>query len=93
MIKKKQLLIEILKELEWQRDLASWFLVIIEKTWNEELIDKLLKIIQKWIKTIKDNRIRTKLINRIKKLQSRWDKDQENSTDEANKILKNLETQ
>ena len=84
---KKQLLIEILKQLKWHRDLAIWFLIIVEKTEDEKLIDELFKIIQKWIKSIKDNRIRTKLINRVKELQKKWDLDQENNSEEAEDLL------
>ena len=87
MEEKKALLIEILKQLEWHRDLAPWFLVIVEKTWNEKIIDELLKLIQMWIKSIKDKRVRTKLVNRVKELQKKWDLDQEKSCEESDSLL------
>ncbi len=87
MEQKKQLLIDILKQLEWHRDLAPWFLVVVEKTWNNEIIDTLLNLIQMWIKSIKDKRIRSKLVNRVKELQKKWDLDQENSSKEADSLL------
>jgi hypothetical protein len=90
MEQKKQLLIEILKQLEWHWDLAPWFLVIVEKTGKEELIDDLLKIIQTGIKSIKDKRIRTKLVNRIKEMQKKWDLDQEEKGKEADNQLDNF---
>lgn len=87
MEQKKELLIEILKQLEWHWDLAPWFLVIIEKAGNEELIDDLLKLIKTGIKSIKNKRIKTKLINRVKELQKKWDLDQEERSEEADKML------
>jgi len=87
MEQKKQLLIDVLKKLEWHRDLAPWFLVIVEKFENEKIIDDLLKLIQTWIKSIKDKRIRTKLVNRVKELQKKWDFDKEKSGDEADNLL------
>lgn len=87
MEQKKQLLIEILKQLKWHWDLAPWFLVIVEKTGKEELIDDLLKLIQTGIKSIKGKRIRTKLVNRIKEMQKKWDIDQENNSKEADSLL------
>lgn len=87
MNQKKELLIEILKQLEWYWDLVPWFLVIIEKTGDEELIDDLLKLIQTGIKSIKGKRIRTKLVNRIKEMQKKWDIDQENNSKEADSLL------
>ena len=90
MEQKKQLLIEILKKLEWHRELATWFLIIVEKTWNEKIINQLLKLIQKWIKSIKEKNIRTKLINRIKELQKKWDKEQEESNNETENLLEDF---
>ena len=87
MEQKKQLLISVLKQLEWHRDLAPWFLVIAEKSENEKIIDDLLKLIQTWIKSIKDKRIRTKLVNRVKELQMKWDLDQERNREEADGLL------
>lgn len=87
MEQKKQLLIEILKQLEWHWDMAPWFLVIVEKAWDERLIDDLLKLIQTWIKSIKDKRIKNKLINRVKELQKKWDLDHEKSSEEADDLL------
>ncbi len=67
--------------------MAPWFLVVVEKTWNNEIIDTLLNLIQMWIKSIKDKRIRSKLVNRVKELQKKWDLDQENSSKEADSLL------
>ena len=86
-MKDKQKLIEILKQLEWNRDLARWFLLIVEKTEDEKLIDEIIKLIKRWIRTIKNNRIRTKLIERVKELQRKWDLDQETSNEEADSRL------
>lgn len=90
MNQKKELLIEILKQLEWHWDLAPWFLVIIEKTGNEELIDDLLKLIKTGIKSIKNKRIKTKLINRIKEMKKKWDIEQEKEREEADELLEDF---
>jgi len=87
MKEKKAILTDILKQLEWLRDLAPWFLVIVEKTWNEKIINDLLKLIQTWIKSIKDKRVRTKLVNRVKELQKKWDLDQEKCGKESDNLL------
>ncbi len=87
MEQKKQLIMDILKQLKSHRDLAPWFLVIIEKTWSEEIIDELLKLIQTGIKSIKDKRIRTKLVDKIKELQKRWDIEQEKERKESDELL------
>ena len=77
----------MLKKLEWYWDMAPWFLVIVEKTWDEKIIDELLKLIQIGIKSIKDKRVRTKITNRIKELQKEWDLTQEIEKEEAEKML------
>ena len=87
---KKQLLIEILKQLEWHWDLARWFLVIVKKSDNEKFIDDLLKLIQTWIKAIKNKRMKAKLVERVKELQRKWNIDQENSKKEADNLLDNF---
>jgi len=95
MEQKKQLLYNILKQFVWYRDMAPWFLVVLEKAWSEKLIDDLLNIIQKWVKSIKNNRIRIKLIERVKELQKKWDldkaKDSENADNILNEFINNLE--
>jgi len=47
MEERKQGLIKILKQLEWDWDLARWFLIIVENTEDEEVIDGLIKIIHR----------------------------------------------
>lgn len=86
-MEKKQVLIEILRQLEWHWELARWFLVIVEKSENEKIIDDLIKLIQTGIRSIKDKRIRAKLVERVKEMQMRWDIDQENSSEEAENLL------
>ena len=85
--KKKELILRVLEKLEWYWDMAPWFLVIVEKTWDEKIIDELLKLIQIGIKSIKDKRVRTKIANRIKELQKEWDLTQEIEKEEAEKML------
>ena len=87
MSEKKKILIKILKQLEWHRNLAQWFLVIVKKTENEKIVDDLLKTIEIWMKSIKNKRIRTKLVKRVKELQKKWDTDQEKNNNEANNML------
>lgn len=84
---KKELILRVLEKLEWYWDMAPWFLVIVEKTWDEKIIDELLKLIQIGIKSIKDKRVRTKIANRIKELQKEWDLTQEIEKEEAEKML------
>ena len=87
MEERKQGLIKILKQLEWDWDLARWFLIIVEKTEDEEVIDGLIRVIHRWIRTIKNNRLRAKLEERVKELQRKWDLDQESGREEADNLL------
>ena len=90
MEQKKELILRVLEKLEWYWDMAPWFLVIIEKAGNEELIDDLLKLIRTGIKTIKNKRIKEKLVSRVKELQRKWDLEQEQNWEEADNLLEDF---
>lgn len=77
----------ILTALVPYRNLAEAFLTIIEKTNDKELENQILLSISQWIKSIKSNRDRAKIKNKIKELQKKSNYETEKDREEADQIL------
>ena len=84
---KKNLLINILKAIDWYRDLAGWFLTIIQNTNDENLINNTLTEIQNWIKSIKSQRNKEKIKNKITEIYKENDKKLKEDKQNAEKFL------
>ena len=68
---KKQLLEKVLKALKPYRELAEWFLILIDETKDKELIDSLYEMINNQIKGIKDENKRKNINKTLKKLREK----------------------
>ena len=90
MEQKKELILRVLEKLEWYWDMAPWFLAIVERTSDEKIVEDLLKLIRTGIKTIKNKRIKEKLVSRVKELQRKWDLEQEQNWEEADNLLEDF---
>ena len=83
----KKLLITILKALNPYRDLAEWFLVIVENIDDENIINGILTEIQNWIKFIKSKKEREKIKKEIKETYKKNDEKAEEDKEKADKFL------
>lgn len=73
MEQKKKLVIKVLERLLWHRDIAQDLLVIIKSSYcTEEILDSLINLVSKAVKTVKwdeDKKLLEKSIQQIKKIQ------------------------
>ena len=73
MEQKKKLVIKVLERLLWHRDIAQDLLVIIKSSYcTEEILDSLINLVSKAVKTEKwdeDKKLLEKSIQQIKKIQ------------------------
>lgn len=86
-LKKKEILQKILEALIPYRNMAEWFLLLLNEDWNEGLKEELYQEILKQIKEIKSSSQQEKLkkaINQLKEKSEKIIKDDEN---EAEQIL------
>lgn len=86
----KQLLINILNTINPYRDLAEWFLTIVQNTDDDNLIKYLLIEIQNWIKSIKSKRSKDEIKRKIKKISDENNKKNKKDKEEADKILEDF---
>lgn len=86
----KKLLINVLKALNPYRDIAEWFLVIVEYIDDENIINDILAEIQNWIKYIKSKKKREKIKKEIKETYEKNDERAKQDRENADKILNNF---
>jgi small-conductance mechanosensitive channel len=90
----KELLIKILKAINPYRNLAEWFLTIVENSNDENLINTILIEIQNWIKSIKSQRNREKIEKEIKEIYEenniKTKEDKENADKFLDNFIKNI---
>lgn len=83
----KESLKTILTALIPYRNLAEWFLTIINETDDKELENEILSMINKWVKSITSERDRAKIKNKINEIQKKNDFENQKDKEEADKIL------
>ena len=88
--KKKELLVNILKAIDSYRDLAEWFLTIVENTKDDNLINNILIEIQNWIKLIKSQEKRENIKKEINKIYEKNNNKTEQDKEKAEEFLENF---
>ncbi len=84
---RKESLKNILTALIPYRNLAEWFLTIIEESNDKQLENQILSIIYKWVKSIKSEKDRIAIKNKFKELQNKNNYEDEKDKKEADKIM------
>lgn len=87
---KKELLVNILKAIDSYRDLAEWFLTIVENTKDDNLINNILIEIQNWIKLIKSQEKRENIKKEINKIYEKNNNKTEQDKEKAEEFLENF---
>ena len=87
---KKELLVNILKAIDSYRDLAEWFLTIVENTKDDNLINNILIEIQNWIKLIKSQRKRENIKKEINNIYEKYNNKTEQDKEKAEEFLENF---
>ena len=87
---KKQLLEKILKALKPYRELAEWFLILIDETEDKELIDSLYEMINNQIKGIKDENKRKNINKTLKKLREKESNENSKNSEYLENLIKNI---
>ena len=87
---KKQLLEKILKALKQYRELAEWFLILIDETEDKELIDSLYEMINNQIKGIKDENKRKNINKTLKKLREKESNENSKNSEYLENLIKNI---
>ncbi len=94
----KTLVINVLEKIKPYWDMAEWFLVVVQQSDNQEVVDELWGLIYTWIITITDEKkkelIKNQLIQikslRVAEEQSNF-KDQKDADDMLNNLLNDIE--
>lgn len=84
---KKQALQEILEALIPYREMAEWFLLILQEEWNDELKEKLYQNIIKEIRNINSKTQQGNIKNALQKLKEKTEQTTKADEDEAEKML------
>ena len=84
---KKQALQKILEALIPYREMAEWFLLILKEEWNDELKEKLYKIIIQEIKNINSKTQQENIKNALQKLKEKSEQITKADEDEADQML------
>lgn len=87
---KKETLQKILEALIPYRDMAEWFLLLINEEQNDELIENLYQEILKNMKNIKSKGQEEKIKAALQKLKEKSEKVTKTDEKEAEKMLDNL---
>ena len=83
---KKETLKKVLEALIPYRDMAEWFLLLLNEDWNEDLKEELYQEILKQIKEIKSSSQQEKIkkaINQLKEKSEKTIKDDENEAEQT----------
>ena len=84
---KKQALQKILEALIPYREMAEWFLLILKEEWNDELKEKLYKIIIQEIKNTNSKTQQENIKNALQKLKEKSEQITKAEEDEADQML------
>ena len=84
---KNQALQKILKSLIPYREMAEWFLLILQEEWNDELKEKLYQNIIKEIRNINSKTQQGNIKNALQKLKEKTEQTTKADEDEAEKML------
>ena len=91
---KKEILQKILEALIPYRNMAEWFLLLLNEDWNDDLKEELYQEILKQIKEIKSSSQQEKVkkaINQLKEKSEKIIKDDENEAEQIlNDFLNNI---
>lgn len=69
MNQKKELIIKVLERLQWHRDMSQDLLVIVKSSYcSDEILDSLMNLVNKTIKTVKGNDDKVLLEQSLKQL-------------------------
>lgn len=66
----KTLIINVLEQLKPYWDMAEWFLVVVQQSDNQEILDELWGLIYTWITTIADANQKNLIKNKLLQIQS-----------------------
>lgn len=93
MEQKKELILRVLEKLEWYWDMAWDFIILIRSTYcTNEVIDSLIKLIYKSMKTIQKNNEKELVQKTLEKIQKirQLEKEAEISDEELDVLLDNI---
>lgn len=90
MYQKKETLKKILEALIPYRDLAEWFLLLTEKTKDEELINALYELICNQIKSIKDENKRKSINKALKQIKEKEEEENEGNNEYLENLINNI---
>lgn len=89
----KQIVLVILEQLKPYWDMAEWFLVVVQQSDNQEILDELWRLICAWVNTITDEKkkeyIKTQLLQ-IKSLRLAEEESSSKDQKDADTILDGL---
>jgi uncharacterized protein (UPF0305 family) len=88
--KKRQALQKILEALIPHREMAKWFLLLLQEWWNEKLIEQLYKNIINEIKQIKSKSQQKKIKKALKNLKEKSDRTTKEDEEWAEQLLNNF---
>ena len=84
---KKEMLEKILTALVPYRDMAEWFLLIVQEKWNDKLKEELYQEILKQIKNINSKTQQEKIKNALKELKEKSESVTKMEENDAEKML------
>lgn len=84
---KKETLKKVLEALIPYRDMAEWFLLLLNEDWNEDLKEELYQEILKQIKEIKSSSQQEKIKKALNQLKEKSEKTIKDDENEAEQIL------
>jgi len=87
---KKQALQKILEALIPYWDLAEWFLLILEKWENDELIEQLYDKIKSEIKKINNEKNRKNIKNTLKQIKKKEEKEKQEENEYLEDLISNI---
>ena len=66
----KILIINVLEKIKPYWDMAEWFLVVVQQSDNQEILDELWWLIYIWVKTITDEKKKELIKNQLLQIKS-----------------------
>ena len=90
---KKILIINLLEKIKPYWDMAEWFLVVVQQSDNQDILDELWGFVYTWIKTITDEKKKELIKNQLIQIKSlRLTEEESSSKDQkdADTILDGL---
>ena len=86
----KQELQRIIEALIPYRDMAEWFLILLQEEWNNELIKRIYERIITEIKSINSEKKKKNIKKGLKKLKEKEQKEKQNENEYLEDLINNI---